>query len=213
MQKPYIPITRYSGTSCGLSFRLMSDGNFTYVEMVDHFNQKTYPPQPIEKPYTLSYEKVSFQRRFAQAYGEIYSAWLYEKKLSWVVDLIRCMYNALYPENKIKIKTYFFPDTMYRFSIEEYFFPWQSDKEPAMFVIRHGSDMVYNSYEHASSSRPFLLRTRLTIKKRVKEDQKKSLRKYEGPVNLLFYFERISNIQEMSDQVKAAVITLLTSAN
>lgn len=66
MQKPYIPVTRYTGTSCGLSFRLVTDSHFNYVEMVDHVNQKTYPAQPIEKPYTLSYERVSFQRRFAQ---------------------------------------------------------------------------------------------------------------------------------------------------
>lgn len=213
MQKSYIPVTRYTGTSCGLSFRLVTDGHFNYVEMVDHVNQKTYPPQPIEKPYTLSYERVSFQRRFAQAYGELYSAWLYEKKLHWLVDLIRCMYNALYPENKVKVKTYLFTGAMKRFSIEEYYFPWHSDKVPAMFVIRHGSEMIYNAYEHGSSSRPFLLRTRLAIKKRIKDDIRNNLaRKTEVQIYPLVYLERISNIEEMSDQVKAAVVTLLTTA-
>lgn len=213
MQKPYTPITRYTGTSCGLSFRLMTDGNFSFIEMVDHVADKTYPPQPVEKPFTLSYEKISFQRRFAQAYGELYSAWLCEKKVSWIVDLIRPMYNALYPDNKLKVKTYFFPGLMGRFSIEEYFFPWQSNKDPSMFIIRHGSEMIYNAYEHGHTSYQFLLRTRVAIKKRVKEDQKKNLRTKERFIHPMFYFERISNLDEMSEQVKAAMVTLLTNAN
>ena len=138
-------------SNCGLNFQLLEINGFVYVSMYDHETKQLHPPQPIEKPYTLSYHKTSFQRRFAQAYGEIVAKW--ETGIEahhWHVELLKCMHNALYPNKKITNKVFFIATLYGSLSIVEYYLPWVDQNKCSLFMVHstHRTGNLYYSFSY-----------------------------------------------------------------
>ena len=140
-------------SNCGLSFQLIEINSFLYVSMYDHETEILHPPQPVEKPFTLSYHKTSFQRRFAQAYGEIVAKWETDiEAYRWHVELLKCMHNAMYPNKKIHTKVFFIATLLGSLNIEEYYLPWADKDKCTLFVLNSSyksTNFFYSfSYNH-----------------------------------------------------------------